>query len=224
MAKPDQTYSLPAAPPWPWVAAGLVLLAATVLLSPLDLPVARVLYGLWPDFGSLVQRHGTKPSSVFIIAAMAVLIIPRLRQGCVTCSLAASAVIMQALLHMLLVTNALKFLWGRPRFVNLHADFHDFSPLWSLNPCTGDVSFPSGHVAAALVTLPVGAVLWRNGNRTAGATVLVLTLTFSAVVGFGRMVHGAHFLSDVLASMATGILLTPASVALGFRYRRQFDR
>jgi len=43
-------------------------------------------------------------------------------------------------------------------------------------------------------------------------------------VGYGRLRLGAHYLSDVLFSAGTAVLMAPISIALGDRYLALFDR
>jgi membrane-associated phospholipid phosphatase len=69
-----------------------------------------------------------------------------------------------------------------------------------------DYSFPSGHAMAATLLYGLLAVfallvlrrrLWR-GLTLLGASLVIL------LVGFSRVALGAHYLTDVLAAMATG--------------------
>lgn len=64
-------------------------------------------------------------------------------------------------------------------------------------------AFPSGHTMAATVCW--GALAWwyfdwEPGVRVAGATAIV------TLVGFGRLMLGIHYLVDVLAAIAFGVV------------------
>lgn len=83
-------------------------------------------------------------------------------------------------------------------------------------------SFPSGHVlVASAVTLALVAMLWRRmgligrlvGASAASAVILVVALD--------RLVVGAHWLTDVLASVTLGVLVVSlVSLAIGYRHPR----
>lgn len=77
--------------------------------------------------------------------------------------------------------------------------------------------FPSGHttgftamaVAAVLVLTATGLV-GAGRSRTTWLIAVILTL----VVGFGRVVVGAHYVFDILAGLALGVLCAQAAVLI----------
>ncbi len=82
---------------------------------------------------------------------------------------------------------------GRPDVVRL-----DASPV--------DSSFPSGHVAAAVVYGAVAIVVARHVRRTWPTVVaLLVTVAVSVAVAWSRMYRGMHHLSDVVAGIALGL-------------------
>ncbi len=72
-------------------------------------------------------------------------------------------------------------------------------------------SMPSGHAGMAFC-LAVPFFIWRRTRPNLARGVLLGGLTIGAVVGAGRMVLGAHYLSDILIAAAlalsVGSLLT----------------
>lgn len=104
-----------------------------------------------------------------------------------------------------LIVPALKEVTGRsrPRADQGPHDFHAFS---------GAASFPSGHTAAAFAIASTIArhndALWVKG----------LAYGAASLVGYARMEHDAHFLSDVTAGAMIGV-----GVA-GLVYRRDVER
>ncbi len=71
-------------------------------------------------------------------------------------------------------------------------------------------SFPSGHVAMAAMLMVPYFSLRRRKPKTAAA-VLSLGVAYAVLVGYGRMVLGAHFFTDVV----WGILCVALTAAIG---------
>jgi membrane-associated phospholipid phosphatase len=85
-------------------------------------------------------------------------------------------------------------------------------------PKSGDFegnSLPSGHAGIAFVLAAPWWVL-RRQNPTAAKAFLAVGLVWGLVVGFGRMILGAHFLSDVLVAGAISLSVA-AMAAAGLR-------
>jgi lipid A 4'-phosphatase len=98
-----------------------------------------------------------------------------------------------------IINLGLKEFWGRARPNDL-AEFGgkaEFSPAWAMvRQCAENCSFTSGHagMGASLALLAVFVPpQWRK-------YYLIFSLLFAAMVAFGRMGRGAHFLSDVVIS------------------------
>ncbi|WP_229781365.1 MULTISPECIES: phosphatase PAP2 family protein [Deinococcus] len=84
--------------------------------------------------------------------------------------------------------------------------FHRVRPeLWPRLITENGASFPSGHstTAAALVTCLV-LLLWRTPWRW---PVLILGGLYALLMGYGRLVLGVHYPTDVLAGWLTGLSL-----------------
>ncbi len=85
----------------------------------------------------------------------------------------------------------------------------------------GDLGFPSGHALGSTVFWGGVAVLadrWRPRHRLAVAGVVVV------VVSASRVVIGVHYLVDVVAGVAAGIVLLSAAFGLGPGVVRARDR
>jgi membrane-associated phospholipid phosphatase len=97
----------------------------------------------------------------------------------------------------MLLNELLKLLVQRPRPL-LDGPIVDWS----------GYSFASGHTIGA--TLLFGQMLIFAipllESRSSRRFVIALAVTFVCVVGFGRVALGAHYLTDVLAAIAFGIL------------------
>jgi membrane-associated phospholipid phosphatase len=89
------------------------------------------------------------------------------------------------------ISTVLKLVFARPRP-------HVFPPLV---PPINTYSFPSGHTLASVALYGLLAIwLWRGGHRWWA----VLSAAWVLVVGFSRIYLGAHYPSDVVASLALG--------------------
>lgn len=94
----------------------------------------------------------------------------------------------------LLVNGLFKAEWGRARPVTvteLGGDRFYTPPGVISDQCERNCSFVSGHASMGFFPL---VLAWVFGMRR----WLVLGMASGAVVGLGRMLQGAHFLSDVL--------------------------
>ncbi|MEF9920423.1 MAG: phosphatase PAP2 family protein [Erysipelotrichaceae bacterium] len=125
---------------------------------------------------------------------------------------------------LLLVTstiliNLIKPLWGRIRFRQMQ-DITQFTPWFLPQGITGYYSFPSGHTAMASTILVICAipdyVEQQRGNKR---IFNFFAFSFIVLMGFSRMIVGAHFLSDVTA----GFLVTYTLYLLLRRYFRRWE-
>lgn len=91
-----------------------------------------------------------------------------------------------------LVVPALKEISGRtrPRRDLGNSDFHPFS---------GGASFPSGHTAAAFA---IATTIARNNDRR---WVKDVSYSVATLVGYARIDHDAHWLSDTLSGALIGM-------------------
>lgn len=75
-----------------------------------------------------------------------------------------------------------------------------------------DSSFPSGHVAAAVVySAMVIVVFWHTRNRIVRSLAVLLAVSVTFIVGYARIYRGMHYLSDVLAGALLGAVAVASS-------------
>jgi lipid A 4'-phosphatase len=135
---------------------------------------------------------------------------------------AASLALVSGLGSWLLINVLLKEHWGRARpreVAELVAGMpHHFSAaLVPTDQCFHNCSFTSGHAASGFVIMAVGLM----GSAATRRRWLAIGLAVGALASAGRVVQGAHFLSDTLfagvAIWATGWLVREAWLRLRAR-------
>lgn len=118
------------------------------------------------------------------------------------------------------VTQALKLIWARPRFRTLKLlDDYSLYKKW-FTPSFGKrnylgldkdafKSFPSGH-CSFVATLLCLAYLPRfiKTNKKVTYITFFVPLAYLSVVGLSRIVAGAHYLTDVIAGSMISVALT----------------
>lgn len=201
----------------------IALLLALIVASFFDLSIATKITDQENRLGRIVQDYGTLPQGALIVCAVLILTIPGLRLGYPLLARCSSALIAQALLHPLSFCTPLKFLWGRTRPADLLAGGLEFTPFYVLNPGGHGLSFPSGHVAAAMALAPVVYLLFRAGKNRLAIVASLVTVLWAGTVAYGRMLYGAHFLTDVLFSIGTAILFVPLSIKVGDWYLTKYE-
>ncbi len=116
----------------------------------------------------------------------------------------------------LLVTSGIKLLWGRVRFRDMLAagSYDAFTPWYIPNGSNGNNSFPSGHTAgAAMIFLVMLIPLAFDKYKDKMQLCYWVSFAYTMVVGFTRLVMGAHFLSDV----AMGAIIGFTCVLIGLK-------
>lgn len=120
------------------------------------------------------------------------------------------------------VIEGMKYLWGRVRFRDLLASgsYDAFTPWYQINGINGNKSFPSGHTAGAgmsylMMAFPYLSKKWERRKTLC----FVISLVYTSVVAFTRLVMGAHYLSDV----AMGGIVSFTIVIIAFSlYEKKF--
>lgn len=210
-------------PTLPWLGLLLLWIAALALAAaPFDLPLARAVMERDDPLALWVYHRGTWPSGLLYLLGIFWLVVPSLRERSPLVSWAAAATLVHGLVHPLALTTALKFAFGRLRPHQIGPDGAGFSPFYLPLPGQGGRSFPSGHVASAVMLCPVVLLLWQRRRRGGAVALALLTMVWGVFVAWGRMVHGAHFLSDVLFSLGLAPLLAPLTLGWGARYLARF--
>ncbi len=101
----------------------------------------------------------------------------------------------------LVVNGVLKQAWGRPRPRQVEAfggALQHRGP-WERGQAGQGRAFPCGHSSVGYY-LTVFYFLFRRRRRWIGALALAAAMAYGTMVGYGRMLAGAHFPSDVLWS------------------------
>jgi membrane-associated phospholipid phosphatase len=194
---------------WRWWAAGLLLWAVALMTAaPYDLALSQALSDRQALDARLVHITGELPGWLLIAAALAALVAGR-RPGSAwrPWRPAAAALLAQALLIPLLLTQTLKLLWGRVRFYQLAPDLSDYTPFWQPAGIGAGKSFPSGHVAMSVVMASLPFLLWASGRRRAALLVGAAVALWGLWVSWGRIRAGSHYLTDCLFSLGVGWLI-----------------
>jgi lipid A 4'-phosphatase len=117
----------------------------------------------------------------------------------------------------LVVNVVFKDHWGRarPRDVVEFGGTREYTPAFVISDqCERNCSFVSGHASLPFAFAGLGYLLRRRRWAVfAGAA------TFGGVVGLGRILQGAHFLSDVVFSGVFVFLVAYLLAHLAFRLR-----
>lgn len=99
----------------------------------------------------------------------------------------------------LMVNTLFKGYYGRPRPAEMieFGGRKEFTPVWQPSLASGSRSFPSGHAAMGFFWIGF-AFYYRGRNRRRALGFALLALLHGGIMGWGRMVQGGHWLSDVL--------------------------
>ncbi len=126
-----------------------------------------------------------------------------------------------ATLMTTVVINVIKIPWGRPRMRMIAVTPEaSFQPWWVVGSEMKDrlmamgvaseefKSFPSGHTASAACMLMIAAFPVANETlKKHEQTLFWIAVIFAFVVGFSRIIMGAHFLTDITAGFTVGFFV-----------------
>ncbi len=126
----------------------------------------------------------------------------------------ALTIVLLSLLCPLLFVQFTKVFTGRVRFMDLSPpDYSGYTP-WFLPPGLENVlkrnrSFPSGHAAMSFIFLPLLITVrdkkWNNPKKI---LLWMLVIGWGCFIAVSRVIHGAHFASDVLFSAGFALVST----------------
>lgn len=127
---------------------------------------------------------------------------------------------------VLIVMNSLKSIWGRMRIREMGGDFSQFTPWYVITNRGGFdnryASFPSGHTMnSAAVILLTMLPTFLPGIRGKEKYLRTAAYVWILVVGFSRVVMGAHFASDVTVGAMLSLVLFDIISHLIIRLRRK---
>jgi len=99
----------------------------------------------------------------------------------------------------LMVNTLFKGYYGRPRPAELiaYGGTKEYAAVWEPRFASGSRSFPSGHASMGFFWLSFAIYQYERNRRLAAAFAL-LALLHGGLTGWGRMMQGGHWLSDVL--------------------------
>lgn len=77
-------------------------------------------------------------------------------------------------------------------------------------------AYPSGHVAVTFTLCALTAYIGRREGKSALWTVgaVAITIVATVLMGYSRVVLGAHFFSDVVGGVCLGFIWLPVSIAV----------
>jgi membrane-associated phospholipid phosphatase len=193
---------------------------ALAVASPYDLPLSVAIADPHLPFARLVATYGEWPSWIVIAIALGIVFArPKPGSRLYPAKTASYGLILQALLHPLLITQAIKFFWGRVRFVSLLPDYSNYTPFYiPAGPFISE-SLPSGHVAMALVLTPLIFYFARTAGWKTTLPVTLVVLVYGLAVSYGRILAGAHYLTDCIFSMGSSFLV--AAIVTRFLLNRK---
>lgn len=191
------------------LACGVAL--GTLWLLGLDWTLATALHNPDSPFARATRSYGAFITGLMAFACLPFLFAPSLARKRPLLYRSAAVVVLTAVLGTGLINQVIvKQIADRPRPRDTMAAMAADLPIVYSTEFKGN-SMPSGHAGQAFVLMAPFFVL-RRTRRTLANAALGIGAVAGAVVGTGRMVAGAHYLSDVI--VAGGIVLvTAATVA-----------
>lgn len=208
-----------------WIIWGLgfcLWVCTLAAASPFDLPLSIAIADPHLPFARSVATYGELPGWVVVFWALMILIArPKPESRVYPMKTASLGLIIQVLLHPLLITQSIKFFWGRVRFVSLLPDFSNYTPFYiPAGPFISE-SLPSGHVAMAFVLTPLIFYFARMSDRKTTLLVTLVVFAYGLAIAYGRILAGAHYLTDCIFSMGSSLLV--AAVVMRFLLNRNIS-
>jgi membrane-associated PAP2 superfamily phosphatase len=193
------------------IALACTVALATIWVLGLDWALANALHNPESTFARATRSYGAFVTGLMAFACLPVLFWPSIHKRNPLLYRTAAVVVLTAVLGTGLINQVIvKQVADRPRPRDTMAAMMADQPIVYSTEFRGN-SMPSGHAGQAFVLMAPFFVL-RRSRRTLANAALGIGALAGAVVGTGRMVAGAHYISDVI--VAGGIvLLTAATVA-----------
>ncbi|QQO10788.1 phosphatase PAP2 family protein [Breznakiella homolactica] len=91
-----------------------------------------------------------------------------------------------------------KLFWGRGRFYDLDPVASEFTRWFTPRGITGNYSFPSAHSSGAAAMLFLTLLSRHPKYKGKEFIFFCISVIYTGIVAFSRIVNGAHFASDVL--------------------------
>jgi lipid A 4'-phosphatase len=224
-----------------YLAASIALALLFLLFPSLDIEAARLLHS--PESGFFLERHplvtliydSISVLEILIAVLVALMIlawtIPALTRfrvrGAVITYIALSFLLGPALVSNEVLKNNVGR--ARPAQVVEFGKQATFTPPFVISDqCTRNCAFVSGHASLGFAMITF-AFLAAPGIRR--KTAIAAAIAFGTIVGIGRMIQGAHWLSDVIFAALVNIAIAWALYywiierdGLGFLFDRRHKK
>lgn len=111
-----------------------------------------------------------------------------------------------------IVNRMFKTFFARVRPGSALSDPSRYSRIWEMGKYTLDDafsagSFTSGHTTTAVFLVALAFIAIKTHKSAIISALFVITIALTGVMGFGRMVHGAHYFGDVIWAALVGVAL-----------------
>ncbi|HAG52182.1 MAG TPA: hypothetical protein DCL21_00145 [Alphaproteobacteria bacterium] len=187
----------------------------------LDAIVARMIYDRESAFGIWVRDYSQYPPIVFSVMLLVIIIkinqVPLSKENRKILRESSLAWLITLFLGVLFTINVtLKLGAERPRPKSTHIlvdGGRSFQAVLEDGPeGTEGKSFPSGHSSMGFLLASPFFLLLLRKRYLLSASVLVAGVSFGGFIGYGRMILGAHFFTDVYWA---GIVVLVSSIVAG---------
>ncbi|HEU0154411.1 MAG TPA: phosphatase PAP2 family protein [Arenimonas sp.] len=216
---------MPAPPVRPWAAWAIAFLLLPVLAlclvhaGGLDPWLAGLMFDPASPMAETIRESSPLVTwgvaAALLLANLAVVLVPGWRRHRGPVRTVSLQWLMLLLLSLVVLSEGLGkqyFDRARPRETIALGGAMPYQPMFTAGQAFDGQSQMSSHAVAALACAGLYFFLFPVRRRLA-RVVLVVGLAFSAWVGIGRMVSGAHYLSDVLLSF---LLTMAAAMAIAW--------
>lgn len=191
---------------------GIVLTMLAILFH-WDETLAKLTYHSANGFAAWAKYYGPYPAIIVTLAAVLCVLgwkwLPATLRQCALVWIFTLGLGAGVMTNLVLKEVAER---PRPRETQLLGGEHSFRPPFTLPQGEGGKSFPSGHATMGFIFAALYFPLRNRHKRLAWAS-LGTGLALGSALGYGRMVAGGHFFTDVVWAgaimLATAALLTP---------------
>jgi membrane-associated PAP2 superfamily phosphatase len=205
---------------------GLVAIYFSVLFWERDAIITYTLSNnpIYAEFGHFMDRSAFEGDGfggqdlTYIVFVIAVLLyfasyIPALEPKLAPIRKYAGFVIVVALAVTVGGSRVGKFVFGRARPGDVFRGEYAFTHMltfgsYPLDEAFSRGSFPSGHTFTAMGLVVLAFIAIRSHKTWLISSIFALTIGYGVIMGFGRVVEGAHYPGDTLWAIIFSLLLT----------------
>lgn len=102
------------------------------------------------------------------------------------------------------VVATMKYLWGRVRFIDLNADYSNYTPFWIFS--SGGNSFPSGHASMSATSILLVDINEKHKIFKSKVVPFAFSAIFTILTAFSRLTAGAHFITDLVFGILISLI------------------